>query len=138
MIETISMSLFGKRERGRCDTGQSATPAGGRTVPDFGKMYHVKGVLSLPYSKVEPEPFEAWYDLEGNRSRINYRNGTVQTFLIGNYFDYGAIYKITPVSNETEIQAIKCFQLNGTKKDPIRPQAALPDLQGFEIYISPN
>ncbi|XP_026144515.1 uncharacterized protein LOC113119332 [Carassius auratus] len=114
-----------------------ATPIGGRTVPDFGKMYHVKGELSLPYSDLK-EPIEAWYDLDGNRSRIDYYNGTVQTFLIGNDLEYGAIYKITPVTTTTEIQAIKCFQLKGTQEDPIRPQAALPDLQGFEFEKMEN
>uniref|UniRef100_A0A8C1RWJ7 Zgc:110239 n=1 Tax=Cyprinus carpio TaxID=7962 RepID=A0A8C1RWJ7_CYPCA len=114
-----------------------ATPVGGRTVPDFGKMYHVKGELSLPYSDLK-EPFEAWYDLDGNRSRIDYHDGTVHTFLIGNDLDYGAIYKITPITTSTEIQAIKCFQLKGTKEDPIRPQAALPDLQGFEFEKMEN
>ncbi|ROL48648.1 Counting factor associated protein D [Anabarilius grahami] len=112
-----------------------ATPVGGRTVPDFGKMYHVKGELNLPYSGDSgiKEPFEVWYDLEGARSRIDYRKSTVRTFLIGNDLDYGVIYQITPVTTETEIQAIKYFQLKGTKEDPIRPQAALPDLQGFEF-----
>ncbi|KAK9957599.1 hypothetical protein ABG768_011836 [Culter alburnus] len=102
-----------------------------RTVPDFGKMYHVKGELNLPYSDDSglKEPFEVWYDLEGNRSRIDYRNSTVRTFLIGNDLDYGVIYQITPVP----VKAIKYFQLKGTKEDPIRPQAALPDLQGFEF-----
>lgn len=78
-----------------------ATPVAGRTVPDFGKMYHVKGtffiyvhstcqytrllvtsciflfyvgLLSLPYAEIK-EPFEAWYDLKGNRSRIDYYHG---------------------------------------------------------------
>ncbi|XP_051727709.1 uncharacterized protein LOC127500541 isoform X2 [Ctenopharyngodon idella] len=107
-----------------------ATPAGGRTVPDFGKMYHVKGELNLPYSGDSglKEPFEVWYDLEGNRSRIDYHNSTVRTFLIGNDLDYGVIYQIKP-----KIQAIKYFQLKGTKEDPIRPQSALPDLQGFKF-----
>ncbi|KAL1256065.1 hypothetical protein QQF64_014126, partial [Cirrhinus molitorella] len=114
---------------------ERSSDSGGRTVPDFGKMYHVKGELSSPYFDIK-EPFEAWYDLEGNRSRIDYQDGTVHTFLIGNDLDYGAIYTITPVTNETEIQAIKCFQLKGTKEDPIRPQAALPDLQGFEKSIT--
>ncbi|KAK9957602.1 hypothetical protein ABG768_011839 [Culter alburnus] len=53
----------------------------------------------------------------------------MQTYLIGNDLDYGVIYQITPVPNK----AIKYFQLKGTKEDPIRPQAALPDLQGFEF-----
>ncbi|XP_048057603.1 counting factor associated protein D-like isoform X2 [Megalobrama amblycephala] len=113
---------------------EERTTAGGRTVPDFGKKYHVKGELNLPYSgDSDPEPFEVWYDLEGNRSRIDYHNSTVRTFLIGNDLDYGVIYQVTPVTNDTEIQAIKYFQLKGTKEDPIRPQAALPDLQGFEF-----
>ncbi len=32
------------------------------------------GELSLPHSEIK-EPFEAWYDLKENRSRIDYRNG---------------------------------------------------------------
>jgi len=33
------------------------------------------GELTLPYSGDElKESFEVWYDLEGNRSRIDYRN----------------------------------------------------------------
>uniref|UniRef100_A0A672MS95 Counting factor associated protein D-like n=1 Tax=Sinocyclocheilus grahami TaxID=75366 RepID=A0A672MS95_SINGR len=114
-----------------------ATPIGCRRVPNFGKLYHVKGELSLPHSEIK-EPFEAWYDLEGNRSRIDYRNGKVRTYLIGNDLDYGVIYTITPVNTATEIQAIKCFQLNGTQEGPIRPQAALPDLQGFEFEKMEN
>nr|AAI29306.1 Zgc:158580 [Danio rerio] len=106
-----------------------ATPVLGRTFPDFGKMYHVKGVLSLPHSKIE-EPFEAWYDLDGNRSRIDYRNSTVRTFQIGDDLDFGAIYKITPVIPPSDI---KCFQLKGTKDDPIEPQQAIPDAQSFEF-----
>ncbi|KAL0166310.1 hypothetical protein M9458_038154, partial [Cirrhinus mrigala] len=58
---------------------------------------------------------------------------TVRTFLIGDDWDHGAIYKITPV-----LRVIKCFQLKGTKEDPIRPQAALPDLQGFEFEKMEN
>ncbi|XP_051727712.1 uncharacterized protein LOC127500543 isoform X2 [Ctenopharyngodon idella] len=93
------------------------------------------GELNLPYSEdSEPEPFEVWYDLEGNRSRIDYHNSTVCTFLIGNDLDYGVIYQITPFIPDTdENDTIKYFQLKGTKEDPIRPQSALPDLQGFEF-----
>ncbi|XP_021323857.1 counting factor associated protein D-like isoform X2 [Danio rerio] len=69
-------------------------PDDDRTVPDFGKMYHVKGVISLPSYEIE-EPFEAWYDFERNRSRIDY--------------------------------------YNGTKEEPIQPQSAMPDVQGFEF-----
>nr|AAI34972.1 Zgc:103438 protein [Danio rerio] len=104
-------------------------PDDDRAVPDFGKMYHVKGVISLPSYEIE-EPFEAWYDFEENRSRIDYYNGTTRTFLIGNDLDYGAIYQIKPVLPPS---VIKCFQLKGTKEEPIRPQSAMPDVQGFEF-----
>lgn len=32
------------------------------------------GVISLPYAEIE-EPFEAWYNLTGNKSRIQYYGG---------------------------------------------------------------
>jgi len=32
------------------------------------------GLLSLPYAEIK-EPFESWYDLKGNRSRIDYYHG---------------------------------------------------------------
>jgi len=49
------------------------------TVHFFFSMLHMYlfylGMLTLPYSDDElKEPFEVWYDLEGNRSRINYHN----------------------------------------------------------------
>ncbi|TRZ00462.1 hypothetical protein DNTS_033225 [Danionella cerebrum] len=107
-------------------------PFDGRTVPEFGKMYHVKGLISLPYAEIK-EPFEAWYDLKQKRSRIDYYHGQVSTFFLGNYLAYGTVYKITPVTTETEFNTMKCFQLNGTKEDPIQPQIAVPDVQGFEF-----
>lgn len=39
------------------------------------------GVINLPYAEIE-EPFEAWYNLTGNKSRIQYyggrQGGTIQ------------------------------------------------------------
>ena len=32
------------------------------------------GVINLPYAEIE-EPFEAWYNLTGNKSRIQYYEG---------------------------------------------------------------
>jgi len=32
------------------------------------------GVINLPYAEIE-EPFEAWYNLTGNMSRIQYYGG---------------------------------------------------------------
>lgn len=59
--------------------------------------------------------------------------GQVSTFQLGEASDEGVSYKITPVTTETELNALKCFQVNGTKEDPVLPQAVLPDLKGFEV-----
>lgn len=59
--------------------------------------------------------------------------GQVSTFQLRAAGDQGVGYKISPVTTETEVNAMKCFQINGTKEDPVVPQAALPDLQGFEV-----
>jgi len=32
------------------------------------------GMLTLPYAEIK-EPFEAWYDLKGNRGRIDFYHG---------------------------------------------------------------
>ncbi|XP_030644895.1 digestive cysteine proteinase 1 [Chanos chanos] len=102
------------------------------TVPDFGKHYYVKGVISLPYAEIK-EPLEAWFDLEGKQSRIDYYDGQVSTFQFGTPKPAGVSYKITPVTTETEFNTVKCFQVNGTQEDPVEPQGALPDVQGFEF-----
>lgn len=64
------------------------------------------------------------------------RAGQVSTFQIGTDLDFGALYKITPVTTETETNVMKCFQLNGTKDEPVLPQGALPDLQGFQVTLT--
>ncbi|KAG7266066.1 hypothetical protein CRUP_006996 [Coryphaenoides rupestris] len=46
---------------------------------------------------------------------------------------WGVSYKITPETTEEEVNAIKCFQVNGTKEESVSPQATLPDLQGFQF-----
>lgn len=59
--------------------------------------------------------------------------GQVSTFQLGAAGDQGVGYKVTPVTTETEFNVMKCFQVNGTKEDPVLPQAALPNLQGFQV-----
>ncbi|KAL6457039.1 hypothetical protein MHYP_G00340020 [Metynnis hypsauchen] len=115
-----------------CASVLEATPLAGRTLPDFGDTYHVKGVISLPYAEIK-EPFKAWYDRKGSRSRIDYYQGQVSTFQLGTAMPQGVSYKITPVTTETEFNVMKCFQVNGTKEDPVLPQAALPNVQGFQF-----
>ncbi|XP_067862776.1 digestive cysteine proteinase 1-like [Heptranchias perlo] len=101
-------------------------------APSFGDIYHVSGILSLPYTEIE-EPFEAWYNLSGNVSRIEYYHGQVVTLQHGFEKPAGISYKISPETTETEINVIKCFQVNGTIDDPILPQSVFPSLEGFQL-----
>ncbi|XP_031595963.1 digestive cysteine proteinase 2-like [Oreochromis aureus] len=102
------------------------------SLPDFGKSYHVKGIISLPYAEIE-EPFEAWLDLTAKSSRIDYYHGQVLTYQLASEQQYGTAYKISPETTEEELNVMKCFQINGTKDEAVTPQAALPDLQDFQF-----
>ncbi|ETE71241.1 hypothetical protein L345_02953 [Ophiophagus hannah] len=101
------------------------------TTPNFGGLYHVKGVISLPYAEIE-EPFEAWYNLTGNKSRIEYYNGQVVTLQLGCSEPYGALFKITPATTENVVNIQKCFLLNGTKESQVKPQGVFPDMKNFK------
>lgn len=101
-------------------------------LPDFGKAYHVKGVISLPYAEIL-EPFEAWLDLAAKSSRIDYYHGQVSTFQLAAEQQFGTAYKVSPETTETELNVMKCFQVNGTKDDAVKPQPSLPDILGFQF-----
>ncbi|KAJ7304259.1 hypothetical protein JRQ81_011799 [Phrynocephalus forsythii] len=45
-------------------------------LPEFGDVYHVSGIITIPFAEIE-EPFEAWYNLTANKSRIQYYDGAV-------------------------------------------------------------
>ncbi|XP_049606676.1 digestive cysteine proteinase 2 [Syngnathus scovelli] len=102
------------------------------SLPDFGRAYHVKGVIWLPYAEIR-EPFEAWFDLKAKSSRIDYYHGQVSTYQLGAEQPWGVSYKITPETTEEELNVMKCFQVNGTKEEPVKTQAALPDVDGFQF-----
>lgn len=102
------------------------------SLPDFGNTYHVKGVISLPYAEIK-EPIEAWFDLKAQSSRIDYYHGQVSTYQMGAEQPWGSSYKITPETTEEEFNVMKCFLVNGTQDDPVTPQRAVPDLQGFQF-----
>uniref|UniRef100_A0A803YGX4 Uncharacterized protein n=1 Tax=Meleagris gallopavo TaxID=9103 RepID=A0A803YGX4_MELGA len=99
--------------------------------PHFGSVYHVRGVISLPYAEIE-EPFEAWYNLTGNKSRIQYYGGQVITYQLAGVKPYGMRYKITPETTEKEVNVRKCFQLPGSKEDVVKAQSVFPSLDGFK------
>uniref|UniRef100_A0A8D0LC81 Uncharacterized protein n=1 Tax=Sphenodon punctatus TaxID=8508 RepID=A0A8D0LC81_SPHPU len=87
--------------------------------------------IKLPYSEIE-EPFEAWYNLTGGKSRIQYYHGQVVTYQIGTERPWGATYKVTPETTETEVNTRRCFQLNGTSDNCVQPQSVFPSLDGFK------
>ncbi|XP_069660615.1 digestive cysteine proteinase 1-like [Haliaeetus albicilla] len=100
-------------------------------TPTFGDVYHVTGVISLPYAEIR-EPFEAWYNLTGGKSRIEYYGGQVVTYQFGSIEPFGASFKVTPETTETEVNVRKCFRINGTDGDLIAPQSVFPSLENFK------
>ena len=59
--------------------------------------------------------------------------GQVCTYQLATQQPSGVSYKITPETTEEELNVMKCFQVNGTKDEPVSPQGTLPDLQGFQV-----
>lgn len=59
--------------------------------------------------------------------------GQVITFQFGAVKPYGASYKITPETTESETNVLKCFLINGTKEGPIEPQNVFPNMEGFKV-----
>lgn len=59
----------------------------------------------------------------------------MSTYQLGGEQQWGTMYKISPETNEVEMNVIKCFQVNGTKEEVVTPQAALPQLQGFQVCL---
>ncbi|XP_038650967.1 digestive cysteine proteinase 1-like isoform X1 [Scyliorhinus canicula] len=101
-------------------------------VPTFPNIYHISGILSLPYAEIE-EPFEAWYSETGEVSRIDYYDGQVITVQCEFQKPDGISYKISPETTETETNVMKCFQINGTIFDPVYAQPVIPNLHGFQF-----
>ncbi|XP_053123811.1 digestive cysteine proteinase 2-like isoform X2 [Hemicordylus capensis] len=100
-------------------------------LPNFGDVYHITGILKLPYAEIE-EPFEAWFNAAEGKSRIQYYHGQVITYQFGSMKPFGTSFKVTPESTETRLNIRKCFQINGTHLNPIRPQSVFPGLNEFQ------
>ncbi|XP_020668925.3 cathepsin L-like peptidase [Pogona vitticeps] len=101
-------------------------------LPEFGDVYHVSGTLRIPFAEIE-EPFEAWYNLTVRKSRIQYYDGQVVTYQMETVGPWGANYKITPETTETETNVRKCFRINGTAERPAITQSVFPNLDGFKL-----
>ena len=69
------------------------TGAATATAPNWSPTYSVQGVLSLPFAEIQ-EPFSAWADIPGRKSRIDYYGGTVKTFQRGDLKQFGTMAKV--------------------------------------------
>lgn len=109
-------------------------------------------MILLPYAEIK-EPFNAYFDLENNRSRIDYYGGVpcptgspmymcsyllfvgmVQTYQRGDQQPFGISYKVAPLTTETVFNDRTCFEVNGTHDGEVLAQAILPDLSEFTVH----
>jgi C1A family cysteine protease len=108
----------------------NANPVSSNSLPS---RYQVSGIILLPYAEIH-EPFESWIDVDAGFSRIDYYGGaakTVQRKGRGAQ-DFGANYKIVPMSDEQVLNKISCFQSNGSQQDLVDVQHTIPDLSTFK------
>ncbi|XP_062996653.1 digestive cysteine proteinase 2-like [Elgaria multicarinata webbii] len=96
----------------------------------FGDAYHITGILKLPYAEIE-EPFEAWFNETGGKSRIQYYHGQVITYQFSSIKPFGASFKVTPETTEMKVNFKQCFRINGTAENPIKPQSVFPNFTDF-------
>lgn len=59
--------------------------------------------------------------------------GQVVTYQFGSIEPFGASFKVTPETTETEVNVRKCFRINGTDRDLIAPQSVFPSLENFKV-----
>lgn len=57
----------------------------------------------------------------------------VQTYQLSGMGKFGTSLKVAPMTTEEELNAVKCFQVDGTQDTKIKPQSVLPDLSGFQV-----
>ncbi|CAL8102245.1 unnamed protein product [Orchesella dallaii] len=100
-------------------------------IPIISQMYITQGTLYIPYAEIE-EPFTAWVDLKAGRSRIDFYGGVSKTYQLGDRNDYGVMRKIVPMTDESSLNKISCFEVNGTSDNQISAQSILPDMTGFK------
>lgn len=59
--------------------------------------------------------------------------GQVVTYQFASIKPFGASFKVTPETTETEVNVRKCFRINGTDGDLIAPQSVFPSLENFKV-----
>lgn len=58
-----------------------------------------------------------------------------KTYQLSHKGYFGASLKIVPVTTETELNTLKCLEVNGTDTFHISAQATLPDLSNFKVVV---
>uniref|UniRef100_A0A8D8U3N5 Counting factor associated protein D n=1 Tax=Cacopsylla melanoneura TaxID=428564 RepID=A0A8D8U3N5_9HEMI len=101
--------------------------------PKFSSSYIVKGSLYIPFAEIK-EPFYAWYDVSEGKSRIDYYGGMVKTYQLSKNGTHGLSLKIAPMTTDTELNKISCFNAYGEPDSKIEPQSVLPNVSEFN-YI---
>nr|ALC78846.1 peptidase C1A cysteine proteinase-1 [Dermanyssus gallinae] len=92
-----------------------------RGAPEFPPSYTASGYILLPYCELR-EPFTAYYDGESDRSRIDYYDGEMKTFV-----GKSGTFKVVWSPNEkTHIPELNCYEAG-----PAKSQSILPDLTNF-------
>lgn len=103
-----------------------------QNAPNFNlQSYTVEGVILLPYAELK-EPINAYFDLETNRSRVDYYGGLTQTLQLPNLDNSGANINLMWWVNPSGATERVCFRVNGTSDAPVTPTSVLPDLSGFK------
>ncbi|XP_045455734.1 cathepsin K-like [Melitaea cinxia] len=70
--------------------------------------YHARGEMTNLFTGII-KPFEIWYSAEINKSRIDFYNGMVKTFSVGETDeDLGQEFKVYPMTTETVTNQIVC------------------------------
>lgn len=89
-------------------------------------------MLYIPYAEIE-EPFEAWYDENTGRSRIDYYGGMVKTYQLTSEGAFGTSLKIAPITTDDQMNKETCLQVNGTEEMKIDVQGVLPNVKNFTL-----
>lgn len=107
-----------------------ATPR--QAPPVFADQYEARGRILLPYAEID-EPFTAYFDGQGNKSRIDYYGDLELTVQRPDLQQAYKIAYMTTTSNPGGDKARRvCFNMAGSSLDPTTVQSVLPDLTGFE------
>ena len=79
------------------------------------------------------EKFDAFYDAQADKSRIDYYNGMDKTLQLAQDGPFGKMLKIVPMTTERVFNQINCFAVSGDQDNPVQIQSILPDLTGFVL-----